>query len=504
MSDFSVFDSTQADAFLESGMQGFNAVLPSDSRLTGEIAAAGYISALWSVQVRIYGVQFVDNLGGVTTSNRVRILAHYVPYPGIVYSGDFSSDYLGAEALPIEFYLPAYEPYAGSNQFGNSYWLAGGFGWRVKLSYKNEYAISGNWLKAWVGRRPYNSSRPFEWHVRNGISCTNEAGTRIFGQPAPYDLAYATDSQLAFQVNNPSVLGSYVHDSFVTDNITPYQKGIHVARVMLNLHSFGVLPQFPIEQRYNQDTINPGRWTLTLDTQVSYPISDIEIRFLRRQRMIVAFTMSFFYGGTFASFNYPNRWNRPSDDYGITFSPDLLAAVYASDYWTSLGTPTPFSTPSGWVNTVDISATGNTKVAYLWNLGPDAVFHTGDAQHPSPVFTYTTVGVKTVSVDITDSADDTYSSGANQRTVCAIPIVEISQSRPNSPPRTVEFYNNPDSVQAGSAYLWNFGDGTTSTFPATYDSRIVHTYAADGIYAVTLKVTAPNGWWVQHKIYVLT
>jgi hypothetical protein len=491
VSDFSVFNSTQADAFAESGMQGFTTVLPSDSRLTGEIAAAGYISALWSVQVRIYGVQFVDNLGGVTTSNRVRILAHYVPYPGIVYSGDFSSDYLGAEALPIEFYLPAYEPYAGSNQFGNSYWLAGGFGWRIKLSYKNEYTISGDWLKAWVGRRPYNSGWPFEWHVRNGISCTNEAGTRRFGPPHPYDLSYATDSQLAFQVSNPSVLGSYVHDSFVTDNITPYQKGIHVASVMLNLRSFGVLAQFPIEQRYNQDTINPGRWTLTLDTRVSYPISDIELRFLRRQRMIVAFTVSFYYGGALASFNYPKRWNTPDINSSVTFSEDLLAAVYASDYWTSLGTTTPYALPTGWVNPLDISATGNAKATYNWNVGSGAVFHVGDTSYPSPVFTYTTVGIKTISVDITDSAEDTYSSGDNLRKVAAILIANFISSDAASPPRTKNFFVYytwliPSSV----TYLWTFGDSSTSTLAAP-----THTYASDGTYSVSLTVTAPNGWW---------
>jgi PKD repeat protein len=49
------------------------------------------------------------------------------------------------------------------------------------------------------------------------------------------------------------------------------------------------------------------------------------------------------------------------------------------------------------------------------------------------------------------------------------------------------FYYAWDSVQAVS-YLWDFGDGTTST-----EANPVHTYAQDGFYIITLTITGADG-----------
>ena len=49
------------------------------------------------------------------------------------------------------------------------------------------------------------------------------------------------------------------------------------------------------------------------------------------------------------------------------------------------------------------------------------------------------------------------------------------------------FYYSPDSTLAAT-YLWDFGDGTTST-----DQNPVHTFPQDGFYVVTLTVTGADG-----------
>ncbi|GAB6279311.1 MAG: hypothetical protein STSR0006_13170 [Lentimicrobium sp.] len=51
--------------------------------------------------------------------------------------------------------------------------------------------------------------------------------------------------------------------------------------------------------------------------------------------------------------------------------------------------------------------------------------------------------------------------------------------------RTVTFTNTTEN---GETYLWNFGDGNTST-----EKEPVHTYAGDGIYIITLTASNPNG-----------
>ena len=51
--------------------------------------------------------------------------------------------------------------------------------------------------------------------------------------------------------------------------------------------------------------------------------------------------------------------------------------------------------------------------------------------------------------------------------------------------RTVTFTNTTEN---GETYLWDFGDGNTST-----EKDPVHTYASDGIYMITLTASNPNG-----------
>jgi len=62
-------------------------------------------------------------------------------------------------------------------------------------------------------------------------------------------------------------------------------------------------------------------------------------------------------------------------------------------------------------------------------------------------------------------------------------------------PATVDFWSNPypnieDPFPEGTTFLWDFGDGTTST---EGPNAVYHTYTTPGIYDVTLTVTFPEG-----------
>lgn len=60
-------------------------------------------------------------------------------------------------------------------------------------------------------------------------------------------------------------------------------------------------------------------------------------------------------------------------------------------------------------------------------------------------------------------------------------------------PLTVTFASTGSS--GGGGYLWDFGDGKTSTQP-----RPTHTYTEDGEYTVTLRLTGPGGSDVETKV----
>lgn len=53
---------------------------------------------------------------------------------------------------------------------------------------------------------------------------------------------------------------------------------------------------------------------------------------------------------------------------------------------------------------------------------------------------------------------------------------------------TGNYYSLTDSLAVGTSYLWDFGDGTTST-----DSNPTHTYAAQGFYTISLTITGEDG-----------
>ena len=113
---------------------------------------------------------------------------------------------------------------------------------------------------------------------------------------------------------------------------------------------------------------------------------------------------------------------------------------------------------------------------YAWSFGSPAVPLVATGPGPHAVL-YPSQGVKNVRLIATNAvgSDTTYFA----LTVLGFPSANFTQTANNL---TVTFNNTSTNA---TAYLWNFGDGMTSTLP-----NPVHTFAAPGAY--TVKLDASN------------
>nr|NQU93168.1 DUF2271 domain-containing protein [Bacteroidota bacterium] len=120
----------------------------------------------------------------------------------------------------------------------------------------------------------------------------------------------------------------------------------------------------------------------------------------------------------------------------------------------------------------DIS-TGATE--WEWDFGTGATPPTANLQGPHNVY-YTSDGSKTVELIINGSVTQTKT---DYITVYANPVADFTFEGASF---VVDFTN----ISTGaSSYLWDFGDGETST-----EENPTHVYGADGTYEVTLTATS--------------
>lgn len=153
-----------------------------------------------------------------------------------------------------------------------------------------------------------------------------------------------------------------------------------------------------------------------------------------------------------------------------------------------VGTPTTIYENQS-VQFTDQSSNGATS--WSWNFGDG---QTATNQHPS--HTYTTAGSYTVSLTASNTNGNDIEEKLNYITVNAITQVP-----------DVDFTANVTSILAGETvnftdlstllpneWLWDFGDGGTST-----TQHPSHTYNAEGFYTVTLTATNTIGAGVETK-----
>ncbi|MFA5414288.1 MAG: PKD domain-containing protein [Methanoregula sp.] len=133
-------------------------------------------------------------------------------------------------------------------------------------------------------------------------------------------------------------------------------------------------------------------------------------------------------------------------------------------------------------------ASSNMPTSWAWDFNNDGTI---DATTQNATYTYSTAGTYTVNLTATNSAGSNTSSQAGYVTVTS-PVVSAPVASFTGTPTTgtaplaVTFTDT--SLNTPTAWLWDFGDGQTST-----DASPSHTYATAGIYTVNLTATNTGG-----------
>lgn len=114
-------------------------------------------------------------------------------------------------------------------------------------------------------------------------------------------------------------------------------------------------------------------------------------------------------------------------------------------------------------------------LTYLWDFGDGGI-----SAQSNPTHTYATAGSYNVSLTVTDQLSKCSTTITKQTEVFALPKSNFAATAVclGNP---VIFTNN--SAGNNLSYVWDFGDGSTST-----DFEPSHSYANDGFYIVKLKV----------------
>ncbi|MEM6263235.1 MAG: PKD domain-containing protein, partial [Bacteroidota bacterium] len=138
------------------------------------------------------------------------------------------------------------------------------------------------------------------------------------------------------------------------------------------------------------------------------------------------------------------------------------------------------------VNFTDLSVAGDTAIVdWIWDFGDGT---TSSLQNPS--HTYNSIGSYDVTLVATDGNGCRTTFIKNDSVdVSTPPTIDFSASNTQScnAPLTTRFTSSV-SPTGTYTYLWDFGDGNTSTAP-----NPGHAYSTTGNYSVTLTVTDQNG-----------
>ncbi len=124
------------------------------------------------------------------------------------------------------------------------------------------------------------------------------------------------------------------------------------------------------------------------------------------------------------------------------------------------------------------TSTGDSSIAYLWNLG-DGTLSTLE----NPVHTYDSLGDYAVCLTVSDSCGDS--------TFCSLISIDCNPpvaSFTNQVNNRIVTFSNTSTGDSSIAYLWDFGDGTLSTL-----ENPVHTYDSLEDYTACLTVSDSCG-----------
>ena len=135
--------------------------------------------------------------------------------------------------------------------------------------------------------------------------------------------------------------------------------------------------------------------------------------------------------------------------------------------------------PGGTSSVTGLYLGDTSNITFNWNIGPF-----GSALGPF------TVNPGATSTYVLTATDDCGFKKSDSVTIVVSPVPQIALQDTmgkGCPTLFVAFANNAANP-AGTTYLWDFGDGTTSSDPLP-----VHDYATTGLYPITLTLTSPFG-----------
>ena len=120
--------------------------------------------------------------------------------------------------------------------------------------------------------------------------------------------------------------------------------------------------------------------------------------------------------------------------------------------------------------------------SYTWDFGDGNTATGTEVDH-----TYTNIGIYTITLTVTDSEGLTSQTTSAITITNAIPTASFTKSAETVKVDEIIYFDASESVDSDGSiatYLWDFGDGNTSTEIATN-----HVYSEEGTYKVTLTVT---------------
>lgn len=134
---------------------------------------------------------------------------------------------------------------------------------------------------------------------------------------------------------------------------------------------------------------------------------------------------------------------------------------------------------------VSFSTQAAAATSYFWNFGDG-----NTSTSSQPTHSYATYG--TFSAQLKVTANNGCSDSIVKQNIVSIVRVQINNFAglpfAGCAPHQPTFSANITSPDPISSYVWNFGDGKTST-----EANPVHNYSSPGSYDVSLKVTTANG-----------
>ncbi|WP_406656130.1 PKD domain-containing protein [Methanolobus sp. ZRKC2] len=135
----------------------------------------------------------------------------------------------------------------------------------------------------------------------------------------------------------------------------------------------------------------------------------------------------------------------------------------------------------------------NSPVSWLWNFGDG-----NTSTNQNPTHTYAAAGTYNISLNATNVAGSNVSTQISYITTAAIPVADFSANVTSGTiPLSVGFTDI--STNSPVSWLWDFGDGNTST-----DQNPTHTYTSVGTYNVSLNATNVGGSDISTKLSYIT